>query len=162
MKAGDTDAAAALAGVLAFPAYQHGRVATVERWFGWLEDRDAVAARSLDRGHGRDGGGHDRDAGRGRTMGQDRRPGSDRRERAGREPHDRAVAGAAPGAALRDGPDQMRANAELAARTMAAGSFFQAAATLYLATAHLMAGDRDRADLLYSRIRWPRAGSWAG
>ena len=33
----------------------------------------------------------------------------------------------------RDGPDQMLADAELAARTMAAGSFFQAAATLYLA-----------------------------
>jgi LuxR family maltose regulon positive regulatory protein len=49
----------------------------------------------------------------------------------------------------RDGPDQMRADAELAVRTMAAGSFFQAAATLYLAYAHLMAGDRDRADLLF-------------
>jgi LuxR family transcriptional regulator, maltose regulon positive regulatory protein len=35
MQAGDTDAVADLAGVLAFPAYQHGRVATVERWFGW-------------------------------------------------------------------------------------------------------------------------------
>jgi len=49
----------------------------------------------------------------------------------------------------RGGPDQMRADAELAAKTMAAGSFFQAAATLYLATAHLMAGDNDRADLLF-------------
>ena len=49
----------------------------------------------------------------------------------------------------RDGPDQMLADAELAARTMAAGSFFQAAATLYLALAHLMAGHRDRADLLF-------------
>ena len=49
----------------------------------------------------------------------------------------------------RDGPDQMLADAELAARTMAAGSFFQAAATLCLAMAHLMAGHRDRADLLF-------------
>jgi len=49
----------------------------------------------------------------------------------------------------RDGPEQMQADAELARRTMAAGSFFQAAATLYLALAHLMLGDRDGADLLF-------------
>jgi hypothetical protein len=42
MKAGDAGAAARLAGVLAFPAYQHGRVATVERWFGWLDDHGAM------------------------------------------------------------------------------------------------------------------------
>ena len=42
MKAGDTDAVAGLVGVLAFPAYQHGRVATVERWFGWLDDHGAM------------------------------------------------------------------------------------------------------------------------
>ena len=45
MQAGDTDAVADLAGVLGFPAYQHGRVATVERWFGWLEDRGAMETR---------------------------------------------------------------------------------------------------------------------
>ena len=49
----------------------------------------------------------------------------------------------------RDGPERMQADAELAAKTMAAGSFFQAAATLCLALAHLMAGNSDRADLLF-------------
>jgi hypothetical protein len=38
MKAGETDSAARLVGTLAFPAYQQGRVATAERWFGWLDD----------------------------------------------------------------------------------------------------------------------------
>ena len=42
MKAGEVDSVARLAGALTFPAYQRGRVATVERWLGWLEDRAAM------------------------------------------------------------------------------------------------------------------------
>ena len=49
----------------------------------------------------------------------------------------------------RRGVDQMRADAELAARTLGAGSFWRTAATLYLGVAHLMAGDADRADVLF-------------
>ena len=149
MQAGDTDAAAGLAGVLAFPAYQHGRVATVERWFGWLEDRGAMQTRpsvavlaamlAAMTGKAAEAERWARIAELGATAASlpDGSPTTE------------------PWLALlramlcRDGPDQMRADAELAARTMAAGSFFQAAATLYLASAHLMAGDRDRADLLF-------------
>jgi LuxR family maltose regulon positive regulatory protein len=43
MKASEPDAAARLVGTLAFPAYQQGRVATSERWFRWLEDHGATA-----------------------------------------------------------------------------------------------------------------------
>jgi LuxR family maltose regulon positive regulatory protein len=149
MQAGDTDAAAGLAGVLAFPAYQHGRVATVERWFGWLEDRGAMQTRpsvavlaamlAAMTGKAAEAERWARIAELGATAASlpDGSPTTE------------------PWLALlramlcRDGPDQMRADAELAVRTMAAGSFFQAAATLYLASAHLMAGDRDRADLLF-------------
>jgi tetratricopeptide (TPR) repeat protein len=49
----------------------------------------------------------------------------------------------------RDGVDQMRADAELAAGTIAAGSFWRTAASMYLGAAHLMAGDPDRADVLF-------------
>ena len=42
MKAGEVDSAARLVGALVFLAYQRGRVATVERWLGWLEDRAAM------------------------------------------------------------------------------------------------------------------------
>jgi LuxR family maltose regulon positive regulatory protein len=49
----------------------------------------------------------------------------------------------------RAGPDQMRADAELAAATMAAGSFWRTASILYLGLAHLMAGDPDKADVLF-------------
>jgi LuxR family transcriptional regulator, maltose regulon positive regulatory protein len=149
MQAGDTDAVADLAGVLGFPAYQHGLVATVERWFGWLDDRGAmetrpsvaVLAAMLAAMTGKPA----------------------EAERWARIAERGATAASAPDGSLttepwlallrallcRDGPDQMRADAELAAKTMAGGSFFQAAATLYLATAHLMAGDRDQADLLF-------------
>jgi LuxR family maltose regulon positive regulatory protein len=149
MQAGDTDAVADLAGVLGFPAYQHGRVATVERWFGWLEDRGAMQTRpsvavlaamlAAMTGKPAEAERWSRIAERGATSAS---------------PPDGSPT-TEPWLALlrallcRDGPEQMRADAELAAATMAAGSFFQAAATLCLAVAHLMAGDRDRADLLF-------------
>ena len=149
MQAGDTEAVADLAGALAFPAYQHGRVATVERWFGWLDDHGAmhtrppvaVLAAMLAAMTGKPA----------------------EAERWARIAERGATAGSLPDgsrttepwlALLRallcpDGPDRMQADAEQAARTLAAGSFFQAAATLCLAVAHLMAGDSDRADLLF-------------
>ena len=40
--AGDVDGAARLMGQLTVPAYQHGRVTTVQRWFRWLEDRGGI------------------------------------------------------------------------------------------------------------------------
>ncbi len=49
----------------------------------------------------------------------------------------------------RDGVDQMRADAELAVKTMAAGSLWRAASFLLLGTAHLMAGDPDQADAVF-------------
>ena len=39
MAAGDADAAASLMEKLAVPAYRQGRVPTIQRWFGWLEER---------------------------------------------------------------------------------------------------------------------------
>jgi hypothetical protein len=42
MQADDADAVARLVCTLAFPAYQHGQVATVEQWFGWLDERQAM------------------------------------------------------------------------------------------------------------------------
>ena len=40
--AGEVDAVAGLAGLLVVPTYQQGRVTTVQRWFGWLEDRGGI------------------------------------------------------------------------------------------------------------------------
>jgi LuxR family maltose regulon positive regulatory protein len=149
MQAGDTGAVADLAGVLAFPAYQHGRVATVERWFSWLEDREAMQTRpwvAVLAAMVAAMTGKPAEAERWAMI-------AERGEPTASTPDGSRTS--EPWLALlrallcRDGPEQMRADAELAASTMAAGSFFQAAATLYLATAHLMLGDRARADLLF-------------
>ena len=149
MQAGDSDAAAGLVGVLAFPAYQHGRVATIERWFGWLEEHGAIENRPSVAIMAA------------MVAAMTGKPAA--AERWARLAEGGAVAANMPDGSpttepwlallrallCRDGPDQMRADAELAARTLAAGSFFRAAATLYLAMAHLMAGHRDRADLVF-------------
>ena len=42
MAAEDVDGAARLVGQLAVPAYRQGRVTTIQRWFGWLEDRGGI------------------------------------------------------------------------------------------------------------------------
>jgi len=42
MAAGDVDTVAGLAAIFGVPAYRGGRVATVQRWFGWLEDHGAM------------------------------------------------------------------------------------------------------------------------
>jgi LuxR family maltose regulon positive regulatory protein len=149
MKAGDADAAGRLVGALAFPAYQQGRVATAERWFRWLEDHGAeanqpaaaVLAAMISALTGKPG---------------EAERWAEAAERAA------AVASLPDGSAsiepwlalmralvCRDGAEQMRADAELAAGTMAAGSFWRNSATLYLGMAHLMAGDTGRADVLF-------------
>jgi LuxR family transcriptional regulator, maltose regulon positive regulatory protein len=42
MTAGDVDTAAGLVGKLVIPAHRQGRVPTVQRWLGWLEDRGGI------------------------------------------------------------------------------------------------------------------------
>jgi LuxR family maltose regulon positive regulatory protein len=162
MKAGEADPAARLVGTLAFPAYQRGRVATAERWFGWLDDHTprgnypavAVLAAMISAMTGKPG----------------------QAERWARIA-ERAAAPASlpdgsasiePWLALlrallcRGGVEQMRADAELAANTMAAGSFWRTAATVYLGAAHLMAGDTGQADVLFQdAVAGGRAGGAA-
>ena len=152
MKTGEADSAARLVGSLAFPAYQQGRVATAKQWFGWLEDHGAVAnqpavavmAAMIAALTGKPGE-------------AERWAGAAERETAVASLPDGSPS-IEPWLALlrallcRDGVEQMRADAELAARTMAAGSFWRTSATLYLAIAHLMGGDPARADVLFEVI----------
>ena len=152
MKAGEADAAGRLVGALAFAAYQQGRVATAERWFGWLKDHGAAAnqpaaavlAAMISALTGKPG---------------EAESWAEAAERAA------AVASLPDGSAsiqpwlalmralmCRDGAEQMRADAELAAGTMAAGSFWRNSVTLYLGMAYLMAGDTGRADVLFEDV----------
>ena len=47
MAAGDVDGAARLVGQLTVPAYRQGRVTTIQRWFGWLEDRGGIGGHPM-------------------------------------------------------------------------------------------------------------------
>jgi LuxR family maltose regulon positive regulatory protein len=149
MKAGDVDATARLAAVLTFPTFMRGRAATAERWFGWLEDHGgmenhpavAVLAAMVPAMIGNP---------------------ADAERRAGVAERGATVASRPDGSSsvepwpallrallCRDGVDQMRADAELAAKTMPAGSFWRASSLLFLGMAHLMAGDPDQADVIF-------------
>ena len=152
MQTGDADSAARLVAALAFPAYQRGMAATAQRWFRWIEDHGdvenypavAVLAAQIAALTGKPA-----DA-----------------ERWARAAEHGAVAASLPDRSLslqpwlallrallcRDGVAQMQADTELAAATMAVGSFWRTAATLYLGMAHLMAGDRDKADVLFRDV----------
>ena len=152
MKAGEVDSAARLVGALAFLSYQRGRIATVERWLGWLEDRAAMesypaiavlAAMFC--------------ALTGKPAQAERWADVAERVAAATSLPDGSPS-IEPWLALirallcRDGVEQMRADAELAARTMAPGSFWRITAMMYRAAAHLMAGDLDRADVLFGDV----------
>ena len=150
MQADDADRVARLVSALAFTAYQRGMVATAERWFRWIEDHGdvedypavAVLAAMIAALTGKPAD----------------------TERWARAAEQGAVVASLPdrSASLepwlallrallcRDGVAQMQADAELATATMAAGSFWRSAATVYLGMAHLMADDSDQADVLFA------------
>jgi LuxR family maltose regulon positive regulatory protein len=152
MKAGEVDSAAPLVGALTFVTYQRGRIATVERWLGWLEDRGAMerypaiavlAAMFC--------------ALTGKPADAERWADTAERAAAATNLPDGSPS-VEPWLALirallcRDGVEQMRADAELAATTLAPGSFWRITSMMYQAAAHLMAGDLDRADVLFEAV----------
>jgi LuxR family maltose regulon positive regulatory protein len=149
MKAGDVAAAAPLIGALVFAAYQRGMAATAERWLGWLDDHAdmedypavAVLAAAIS-------------AVTGKAVQADRWAKiADRGAAVARLPD--GSLSIEPWLALirallcHEGPEQMRADAELAASTIAAGSFWRATPILLRGMAQLMAGEVDRADMFF-------------
>jgi LuxR family transcriptional regulator, maltose regulon positive regulatory protein len=148
MAAGDVDSVACLAAQLGTRAYRRGRVTTVKRWFGWLEERraieghpmTAVVASLLAALTGRSA-----DAARWADA-------VDRWQRgdAARSGDPAAQGWAALLRALlcRRGAGQMRADADEAARTLAAERFAQPAPALLQGVARVLSGELDDADAL--------------
>ncbi len=144
--ADDVDTAARLVGRLALPAFRRARVATLRRWFGWLDGRGgidenpmaAVWASHLAAQMGRPA-----DAERWAAV-------VDRREyRDGNQADDPAVAAwtAVLRAALcRRGVKQMRADADEAVRRFAAAGFVAPIAGLCQGLALVLSGDPQGAD----------------
>jgi LuxR family maltose regulon positive regulatory protein len=149
MKAGDVAAAAPLIGALTFAAYQQGKAATAERWLRWLDDHADMAkypavavlaaAISAVTGKAVDAERWAKTAERGATVA--RLPDGS----LSIEPW----LGLLRALLCHEGVEQMRADAELAAGTIAAGSFWRATPILLRGMVHLMAGEVDRADMLF-------------
>lgn len=145
MAAGDADRAAGVLGEVVLPAYADGRLAELERWFGWFEARDEVERHagvavlgawiSALTGHP---AAAERwaDAAR-RASATDGLPGSGAIE--GPQALLRA-------ALCRGGVEQMGTDAELALELAPVGSAWQATAQLLLGISHLLAGRADQAD----------------
>jgi LuxR family maltose regulon positive regulatory protein len=146
MAAGDADAAAGLVEKLAVPAHRQGRVPTVQRWFGWLEDRGgieghpmaAVLASLLS-------------ALTGRPVEAERWAGAVDRWQYGdparpRDPSTEAWAAVLRAFLCRHGVEQMRADADEAVRRFAAGSFVTPAPAILQGIARVLCNDLDGGD----------------
>ena len=146
MAAGDADAAAGLVQKLAVPAQRQGRVPTLQRWFGWLEDRGGIeghpmaavlaalfcaltgrpveaerAADAVDRWQ----------------YGDPARPGDLSAE---------AWAALLRAFLCRRGAEQMRADADEAVQRFAAGSFVSPGPAILQGIARVLCGDLDGGD----------------
>src|SRR5450755_2670408 len=146
MAAGDVDAAAGLAAKLAVPAQRQGRVPTVQRWFGWLEDRGGIEGHPMaavlasllsaltgrPAGAGRWAGAVDR-----WQYGDPARPG---------DPSTEAWAAVLRAFLCRHGAEQMRADADEAVRRFAAQSFVTPAPAIVQGIARVLCGDLDGGD----------------
>jgi LuxR family maltose regulon positive regulatory protein len=143
MAAGDVDGAARLVGQLAVPAYRQGRATTIQRWFGWLQDRGgieahpmaAVLASLLSALMGRPADAERwADAVDRWQYGDPARPA---------DPTAEAWAALLRAFLCRGGAGRMRADADEAARRFAAGRFLTPAPALMQGIARVLGGDLD-------------------
>jgi len=145
--AGDVDTAAGLVEQLAVLAYRQGRVPTVLRWFGWLEERGgiqghpmvAVLASLLCAGTARAA-----DAERWADV-VDRWQYGDPARPA--DPATEAWAAMVRALLCRHGVERMRVDADEAVRRFAAGSFVTPTPRLTQGIAHVLSGDPDGGDV---------------
>jgi LuxR family transcriptional regulator, maltose regulon positive regulatory protein len=146
MAAGDADTAAGLMEKLAVPAHRKGRVPTIQRWFGWLEDRGGI-------------GGHPMaavlaallSALTGRPVDAERWADAVDRWQYGDparpdDPSAEAWAALLRAFLCRRGAEQMRADADEAVRRFAAASFVTPAPAILQGIARLLCGDLDGGD----------------
>jgi LuxR family transcriptional regulator, maltose regulon positive regulatory protein len=145
--AGDVDGAARLMGQLVVPAYRKGRVTTIERWLGWLEDHGGIGAHPMTAVLAALFS-----APMGRPAEAERWADAVDRWQYGdpARPEDSSVkAWAALMRALlcRHGAEQMRADADEAVRRFAAESFTTPTPVLQQGIARILCGDLDGGDV---------------
>jgi LuxR family transcriptional regulator, maltose regulon positive regulatory protein len=145
--AGDVDEAARLAEQLSPPVYRRGRVATVQRWFRWLDGQSGIARRPLlaalaafvaaDMGHPAEAERWADVVDRG--LGDGTRPG---------DPSAEAWAALLRASLCRRGVEQMRADADEAMRKCAEAGIVEPTVTLLQGIARILSGDLDGGDAL--------------
>jgi LuxR family transcriptional regulator, maltose regulon positive regulatory protein len=145
--AGDVEGAARLVGQLVMPAFRQGRVSTISRWLGWLEERDgiedhpmaAVLASLFSALTGRPANAlRWADAVDRWQYGDSAQPD---------DPSAEAWAALLRATLCRRGAEQMRADADEAVRRFAAGTFVTPVPALMQGIARLLCGDPDGSEL---------------
>ena len=145
--AGDVSTVARLLQTLWSPVYRHGRTATLQRWFSWLDDRGGIEEYPLNAMNAAflaERTGHPAQAERWADA-------VDRWQDTG-PPHDaytEATAATLQAILCRRGVEQMRADADEAARKFAAANFVPAVTPLLQGTARVLCGDLDSGDAFF-------------
>jgi LuxR family transcriptional regulator, maltose regulon positive regulatory protein len=157
MAAGDVDTAVRLVEQLWLTAYRQARLTTVERWFRWLEDQGgmeghpmvAVMASFLSAMMGRPAEAERwADAVDRWQYGDAARP---------EDPSAEAWAALLRAILCRHGAEQMRADADEAARRFATQNIVESAPVLYQGLAHALCGDPDGSDAFFEAALGVRA-----
>ena len=146
MAAGDVDGAARLVGPLTVSAYRQGRVTTIQRWYGWLEDRGGIETHPMAAVLG-----SFFSALTGRPVDAERWADAVDRWQYGDparpdDPSAEAWAIMVRAVLCRRGVERMRADADEAVRRFAAGSFLTPTPALMQGIARVLCGDLDGGD----------------
>jgi len=147
--AGDVDSVARLVQTLWRPVYIRGRTSTLQRWFGWLDDRGGIEGRPLvamNAAFLAEMTGHPVQAERWADA-------VDRWQQDASPPFDaytEAMAATLRAILCRRGVKQMRADADEAARKFAAADFVPGVTPLLQGMARVLGGDLDDADAFFS------------
>jgi LuxR family maltose regulon positive regulatory protein len=160
MAAGDVDTVARLVEELWLPTYRRARIITLQRWFGWLDDRGgfedhpraAAYASLLAQVTGRAADAEQMADAVDRWRAQDV-------ARAGNH-HTEALAAALRALLCRHGVEQMHTDADEAARQFAAVGMVRPLAGLLQGIARILSGDLDSADVVLDEA--VRAGQEIG
>ena len=146
----DVDMVARLLQTLWSPVYRHGRTATLQRWFSWLDDRDGIERYPLNVMNAAflaANTGHPAQAERWAEV-VERWQYQDASQHL--DPYTEAMAATLRAISCRRGADQMRADADEAARKFAAAKFVAAVTPLLQGTAQVLCGDLDSAEAFFT------------
>jgi len=149
MATGDVDAAARLVEELWQPVYRQARVTTLQRWFGWLADRDGMEGHPLAAAYasvltgslGRPAEAERWSDAADRLLGQDPARTAD--------PYTEAMAAISRALLCRGGVEQMRADADEAARKLAQAGVVRPVAGALQGLACVLSGDLDGGDAFF-------------